>query len=308
MARTGQKHAISASAALLLATAWARGQEPTAPPTRGAPARGLEAPSAASARDSGAPAPTTTAEGTAGARPGKAAPEPPTARPAEQTPPDEALETTAAEQTPLEAPETTAAEQTPPEAREPPAEQTPAGAAAARPPSAAPAARQEPAALPTTARVHIGASHAGTALEVRDAVDEGPWIRVCTAPCDQPIAVEGMLARVVAPGMTPSNPFRIAPGAGTARLRVSGGSLAARRAGLAGLLGGLPVTFGGVALFGIGELEHRSGMRTGGIVALSVGATAVVAALPLLLLGSTDVYNADGDYVAERRFPTVFRF
>ncbi len=106
--------------------------------------------------------------------------------------------------------------------------------------------------------------------------------------------------RVTARRMTPSNTFGIEPGAGAARLRVSGGSAKAREFGLIGLAGGLPVTFAGVTFLGVGSIRGDSAERTAGIVTLSIGAAAVLAALPLLVAGSTSVKNAEGRHVASR--------
>jgi hypothetical protein len=107
--------------------------------------------------------------------------------------------------------------------------------------------------------------------------------------------------RVTAPKMTPSNAFLIEPGAGAARLRASGGSATARALGLVGLAAGLPITFAGVTLLGVGSIHSEPAERTAGIVTLSVGAAAVLAALPLLVAGSTSVKNAEGRHVAAHR-------
>jgi hypothetical protein len=98
--------------------------------------------------------------------------------------------------------------------------------------------------------------------------------------------------------MTSSNAFVIDPGAGTARLRVAGGSSSARVLGIIGLAGGLPTTFVGMTLFGVGSLENEKELRSAGIATLAVGAAAVVIALPLLLFGSTTVRNEKGAYIA----------
>jgi len=98
--------------------------------------------------------------------------------------------------------------------------------------------------------------------------------------------------------MTPSNPFTIEPGSGTAQFRVSGGSSRARDFGLVGLAGGLPVTFAGVTLLGVGAIRDDSGLRTAGIVTIAIGAAAIAASLPLLLIGSTTVKDASGKHVA----------
>jgi len=155
-----------------------------------------------------------------------------------------------------------------------------------------------PAPPPTDAAVHIAANYSDAWLEGRSRVDRGPWERLCRAPCDKVLRVEGLELRMIAPGMTSSNPFVIDPGAGTARLRVAGGSGTARTLGIIGLAGGLPVTFVGMTLFGFGSLENEKEVRTAGIVTLAVGAVAVVVALPLLLVGSTTVRNEKGAYIA----------
>lgn len=112
--------------------------------------------------------------------------------------------------------------------------------------------------------------------------------------------------RVTAPRMSASNPFAIEPGAGTARLRVSGGSARARDIGIVSMWAGLPITFAGLALIGVGSIHYdpgdTPGLRTAGIVTLSIGAAAVLAALPLLVIGSTSVKNAEGRKVATTGF------
>jgi hypothetical protein len=150
----------------------------------------------------------------------------------------------------------------------------------------------------TEAMIHIAADYPGTWLEQRSIVDGGEWQRVCLAPCDRRVPVDGMEARMTAPGMITSNAFRIAPGTGVARLRVSGGSQTTRDIGLTLLIAGLPVTFGGMAAFGIGATQDKSTLQTVGIVGLVAGGLAVVTSLPLLVSGSTNVRNQDGDSIA----------
>jgi hypothetical protein len=151
----------------------------------------------------------------------------------------------------------------------------------------------------------VSVDYEDAVIETRSSVERGAWSTACRAPCDRSLMVEDTQLRVVAPQMTASNEFRVAPGSGTARLRVSGGSATARGLGLAGLLGGIPLSLGGGALFGYGAVSDREGMQTAGIVALAVGATAVVAALPLLLVGSTRVRDARGRTIA-RASPPAF--
>jgi len=129
-------------------------------------------------------------------------------------------------------------------------------------------------------------------------VDEDDWRRLCAAPCDRALHVDGQDLRVTAPGMTTSNSFVVQPGPGVARLRVAGGSAAARSVGIFGLAGGLPITFAGTALLGAGHLREDRDLRTAGFVTLGVGAAAVLVALPLLLLGSTAVKNHRGKNIA----------
>jgi hypothetical protein len=150
--------------------------------------------------------------------------------------------------------------------------------------------------------VHVAANYEGAWLEGRSRIDEGGWRRLCAAPCDRSVQVDGIEMRVTAPRMTSSNVFAIEPGAGIARLRVSGGSAGARDIGLIGLAAGLPVTFAGVTLLGVGSIRDEPGLRTTGIVTLSIGAAAVLAALPLLIIGSTSVKNAEGRNVAKAGF------
>lgn len=153
---------------------------------------------------------------------------------------------------------------------------------------------------PTDAVVHVAIDYPDAWLETRSVVDRGGWQRACAAPCDRPVRLDGLEVRVTASGMNASNAFRIDPGPGVARLRVSGGSQAARDVGLTLLIAGLPVTFGGMALFGLGSVNDNDTMRTSGIVALSVGAAAVLVSLPLLLVGATHVRNEKGKAIAGR--------
>jgi hypothetical protein len=137
-------------------------------------------------------------------------------------------------------------------------------------------------------------------LEARSIVDYGEWHRVCSVPCDRAIEVAGMHVRVLAPGMTTSNEFRIEPGAGVARFRVAGGSDGARRLGLWGLYVGAPLLLAGMALYGGGRIEDSDGLATAGVVTLGVGGVVVLGSLPLLLIGTTRVRDARGSEIAAR--------
>jgi hypothetical protein len=151
----------------------------------------------------------------------------------------------------------------------------------------------------------LRADYSGSYLELR-APDGDSWQRACDAPCDQLLLVDGRDARIGADGMTTSNVFRVEPGAGTARLRVNGGSATTRQIGLIGLIGGIPVSLVGMGLFGYGSVRDDDGVRTAGIATLAVGAVAVVAALPLLMIGTTSVRDGKGKLVA--RTPTLGPF
>jgi hypothetical protein len=196
----------------------------------------------------------------------------------------------------------------------PPQPTTPSAAPAASAPAsvappkvASPPATPSPAALaaPTHAVVHLHANYAGAYLELR-LPEEDVWRKACDAPCDRPLLVDGREARVGATGMTTSNVFRVEPGAGTARLRVNGGSATARQIGLIGLITGVPVSLLGMGLFGYGSVRGDDGLQTGGIVTLAVGALSVVASLPLLMVGTTSVRDGKGKLVATT--PALGRF
>ena len=100
--------------------------------------------------------------------------------------------------------------------------------------------------------------------------------------------------------MTDSNTFLLEPGAGTARLRVSGGSSTVRSIGLTALVGGIPISLGGLGLYGYGSAEKESGLQTAGIVTLAVGGVLVLGSLPLLGFGRTTIRDARGKAIARR--------
>lgn len=175
----------------------------------------------------------------------------------------------------------------------------------ASPPSPTP---EPPLPLPAgRARVHLFVDHPGAWLELRNYVDEGAWRRVCFAPCNRVLAVDGMDARVRAPGMTTSNVFRITAGRGTARLKVAGGSAEARTLGVVGLAAGIPVSLTGIGLYGYGVFKERSGFKAAGMTTLVIGAVSVIAALPLLIVGSTRVHDSRGKAIASEP-PLTFHF
>lgn len=152
--------------------------------------------------------------------------------------------------------------------------------------------------------MHLASNYAGTWLELRSSVDDGHWQRVCAAPCDRVLYVNGMLARAVAPNMTDSNPFRIEPGPGTAHVKVEGGSSQSRTLGVIGLGAGIPVSLLGMTLFSYGKLDDKQGLTTAGAIVLGTGAVVVLAALPLLLFGKTSVRDGKGSLIATKSAPS----
>jgi hypothetical protein len=167
---------------------------------------------------------------------------------------------------------------------------------AATPPAATPPARLVPS--PSEALVHVAVSHRDAWLETRSAVDGGDFTRACRAPCDIRLRVEGLEARVVAPGMTTSNAFRFDAGTGVAGVRVDGGSVTARRAGIITLAAGIPVALAGIGLFAQGRVKGQRGLEAAGIAGLVAGGLSVSVSLPLLLMGTTRVKNAKGSLIA----------
>jgi hypothetical protein len=170
-----------------------------------------------------------------------------------------------------------------------------AAAAAAGPGQATTSAPTGPV---TTAVVRFYANYPGAWLETRSAVEPEPWQRACAAPCNVPVETDGKEVRVVAPGMSDSNAFRIEPGFGVAHIRVKGGSATARELGTWGLLLGLPVALIGGGFFSYGMSAKEPTATTGGAIVLSLGAVTVLASLPALLMGSTTVRDGRGGFIA----------
>jgi hypothetical protein len=166
----------------------------------------------------------------------------------------------------------------------------------AAPPAPAPATRVVTS--PGEAMVHVGVSHKDAWLEMRSFVDGGDFLRVCRAPCDLKLMVEGREARVTAPGMTTSNVFRFDAGDGTAGVRVDGGSASARRVGIITLAIGIPLALAGMGLFAQGKVKDSTGLTVAGISGLAVGGISIGVSLPLLLIGTTHVKNAKGSLIA----------
>jgi hypothetical protein len=133
---------------------------------------------------------------------------------------------------------------------------------------------------------------------MRSYVDGGAFQRVCQAPCDLKLQVEGREARVSASGMTTSNVFRFDGGDGTAGVRVEGGSASARRAGIVTLAVGIPVALLGMGLFAQGKVKDSQALTVAGVAGLAAGGLSIGVSLPLLLLGTTHVKNSKGSLIA----------
>ena len=146
--------------------------------------------------------------------------------------------------------------------------------------------------------VHVWSSYPSTSLELKDYGRSGEWRCACLAPCDQSLIVLGADARVSAPGMTTSNVFRIEPGPSVAVVRVEGGASLSRTLGIAGLAAGIPLGLAGTAMWSYGRYSDDDGLSIGGAVVLGTGAVAILASLPLLLAGGTDVLDARGKVIA----------
>jgi hypothetical protein len=143
----------------------------------------------------------------------------------------------------------------------------------------------------------------GARLELRRFGTYDAWRAGCFAPCNRRLSTDGMEVRVVAPGMTPSKPFRLESGSGSALLAVDGGSASAQRWGRTTLFSGIPLSFAGMGLLGYGAFDDRTALATGGTIVLGLGAALVLVAIPLLASGSTEVTNADGDLIGARTGP-----
>ncbi len=153
--------------------------------------------------------------------------------------------------------------------------------------------------------VHLAVNYRDAWLETRSYVDDGAFTRTCRAPCDVELNVVGLEARVVAPGMTASNTFRFDAGAGSAGVRVDGGSATARTVGIATLAAGIPVALAGMALLAVGNQEGKGGLKAAGIAGLALGGVSIGVSLPLLLIGSTHVKSASGSRIASRLTPAA---
>lgn len=178
----------------------------------------------------------------------------------------------------------------------------PASAAGAPQTTVPAAAPSEPTATdkPKADRVwvHFGVNYEGGVLEGHSIIDGDEWHPLCTAPCKRYVDISGLEVRVTAEGMTQSNTFRLNSGRGRAQFRVSGGSDAVKTVGIYSLAAGIPLALGGMAMFGYGGFEEKDTLQGAGAVTLAVGATAIAVSIPLLLMGTTRVYNSDSERIA----------
>jgi hypothetical protein len=200
---------------------------------------------------------------------------------------------------PAPAPAPAPAEPAPPvtaaPASPPPATAAPSAPLAPAPPSAGATQQLDPT---HEAFVHVASDYPGTWLELKNFVEGGDWQRACEVPCDRKLTVLGIEARVTAPDMSTSNVFRIQPGPGRALVRVDGGSALTRRLGVLGLSIGIPVALTGMAGLSYGTVSDRDGLALAGGIVLGTGGALLLASLPLLLLGTTDVRDARGSQIA----------
>jgi hypothetical protein len=106
--------------------------------------------------------------------------------------------------------------------------------------------------------------------------------------------------RVRGEHMPPSLVFVVSPSDVPVKLDVKAGNDAARRWGLVGLLGGVPLVLVGGAGFGIGAgtaIKGHDTIGTVGLVTLIVGGLATLSSLPLLSMGQTRVRTPSGEAV-----------
>jgi hypothetical protein len=149
-----------------------------------------------------------------------------------------------------------------------------------------------------TALVYVAADYPGAVLELRGFVDSGEWHAVCAAPCDKVLVTLGHQARVTAPGMSPSNAFRLEPGPGVALVKVSGGSASLRTFGIFGLGIGIPLGLAGTGMYSYGKFKDEDALAIAGGVVLGTGALMILAAVPMLIMSTTNVRDARGSLIA----------
>jgi hypothetical protein len=155
------------------------------------------------------------------------------------------------------------------------------------------------------AYVHVASNTPGTQLELRNFVDSTEWECACTVPCNRYLRTLGAEARVTAPGMSTSNAFRIDPGPGVALVKVSGGPSLHRTLGIWGLTLGVPLGLGGTAMYSYGKYQDNGALTVAGGIVLGTGAVMILASLPLLLSGTTNVRDGKGSFIAAEPSPRL---
>ena len=160
---------------------------------------------------------------------------------------------------------------------------------------------------PTTrAYVELYVSPTGGWLELRPRLGDEPWVRICDAPCNAYVDVDGREARVNGSGATASNPFRLEPGTGVARLEASLGSARDRRVGTVLFALGLPFTLLGLASYGMGERLDSPVLRSAGALGAGMGAGGLALSFPFLARGRTRVRDERGHRIAQAGSRALF--
>lgn len=168
--------------------------------------------------------------------------------------------------------------------------------------SAAPAAASSVPAPPAASAgvvLHIVSDRPGLWLETRPSFQSGAdWKRVCTAPCDTPVRVQGQSLRIDGPGIPVSGPFRIDAHSGHETLSVSSGSNSRAAIGRGALIAGVGLALAAGVAYGLGRIEDVDAAATGGLVGMVTGGVLIVGSLPVLAGAKTTVRNSNGDRVA----------
>lgn len=127
-----------------------------------------------------------------------------------------------------------------------------------------------------------------------------PFVRVCTAPCTDPVSLEPGEYFVAGPKVMPSRPFVLDDPAArrTLRLHVRPGPRAIRFAGFGLVVGGALLVPGGGLL--VGAVKQDPASDIAGYVFIGTGVAALAAGIALLLRGRTLVRAPDGTALSRR--------
>jgi hypothetical protein len=129
------------------------------------------------------------------------------------------------------------------------------------------------------------------------------WVPVCIGPCAA-AAPLGERYRVAGPGIRRSKPFEIGPGQSRLRLNAATGLTAPFVVGVVAIpVGSVALAFGALVA-GFADLcgtdnhdphacDQRDAAKTGGLLAVSLGAVAVVAGIVLVVTNKTTVSRTD---------------